>query len=152
MCISEENICAGRDGSPAALPLEAGQAYTSSHWPLYRSLFTGRAKFYWERYKLPVCHFRNGMAGSDTINPHGEVHDPERIDFLKGYLGNSGAAVLMASMCADIFSVGHGQFRVECRIQSAIGMVYVDYSTQKRVVKDSGHWYKEVIASNGEFV
>ena len=32
------------------------------------------------------------------------------------------------------------------------GMVYVDYPTQKRIVKDSGHWYKEVIASNGEFV
>ena len=32
------------------------------------------------------------------------------------------------------------------------GMVYVDYPSQKRIVKDSGRWYKEVIDSNGEFV
>ena len=29
------------------------------------------------------------------------------------------------------------------------GIVYVDYPTQKRVLKDSAYWYKEVIASNG---
>jgi beta-glucosidase len=29
------------------------------------------------------------------------------------------------------------------------GMVYVDYATQRRVPKDSFHWYKQVIASRG---
>jgi len=29
------------------------------------------------------------------------------------------------------------------------GLVYVDYPTQKRTLKDSAYWYKEVIASNG---
>ncbi|MCS7264014.1 MAG: family 1 glycosylhydrolase, partial [Armatimonadetes bacterium] len=29
------------------------------------------------------------------------------------------------------------------------GVVYVDYETQKRIVKDSGYWYKQVIAENG---
>ena len=30
------------------------------------------------------------------------------------------------------------------------GLIYVDYRTQERIIKDSGYWYKEVIASNGE--
>lgn len=30
------------------------------------------------------------------------------------------------------------------------GLVYVDYNTQERIIKDSGHWYKEVIQKNGE--
>ena len=29
------------------------------------------------------------------------------------------------------------------------GLVYVNYETQKRTIKDSGKWYRDVIASNG---
>ena len=29
------------------------------------------------------------------------------------------------------------------------GLVYVDYSTQKRIIKDSGKWYSNVIKNNG---
>ena len=30
------------------------------------------------------------------------------------------------------------------------GLIYVDYATGERTVKDSGYWYKEIIESNGE--
>ncbi|MBR6638013.1 MAG: family 1 glycosylhydrolase, partial [Lachnospiraceae bacterium] len=30
------------------------------------------------------------------------------------------------------------------------GLIYVDYPTQKRIIKDSGYWYRSVIESNGE--
>ena len=29
-------------------------------------------------------------------------------------------------------------------------MVYVDFETRERVIKDSGFWYRDVILSNGE--
>jgi len=29
------------------------------------------------------------------------------------------------------------------------GLVYIDYSTQRRILKDSAHWYRKVIESNG---
>jgi beta-glucosidase len=29
------------------------------------------------------------------------------------------------------------------------GLVYVDYRDQRRIIKDSGHWYADVIARNG---
>jgi len=29
------------------------------------------------------------------------------------------------------------------------GLIFVDYPTQKRIIKDSGYWYKTVIDSNG---
>jgi len=29
------------------------------------------------------------------------------------------------------------------------GLIYVDYGTQKRTLKDSAYWYRDVIASNG---
>ncbi len=30
------------------------------------------------------------------------------------------------------------------------GMVYVDYPTGKRILKDSAYWYSQVIATNGK--
>ena len=29
------------------------------------------------------------------------------------------------------------------------GLTYIDYETGERTIKDSGYWYKELIASNG---
>jgi beta-glucosidase len=26
------------------------------------------------------------------------------------------------------------------------GLVYIDYPTQRRIVKDSGHWYRDLLA------
>ena len=30
------------------------------------------------------------------------------------------------------------------------GLVFVNYATQERIIKDSGYWYKGVMESNGE--
>ena len=32
------------------------------------------------------------------------------------------------------------------------GIIHIDYKTQKRTIKDSGYFYKEVIMSNGEII
>ncbi|HBL99788.1 MAG TPA: hypothetical protein DD393_04020 [Ruminococcaceae bacterium] len=32
------------------------------------------------------------------------------------------------------------------------GIIHLDYKTQKRTIKDSGYFYKEVIKSNGEII
>ena len=31
-----------------------------------------------------------------------------------------------------------------------MGLIHVDYRDQKRTIKDSGYWYRDVILSNGE--
>ncbi len=146
-------FCAGRDGSPTVVPFEAGQAYTSCHWPVVPASLYWAAKFYWERYKLPVVISENGMAGSDALSDDGRVHDSERIDFLTGYLRE-----LRRSLADGIDVRGYflwsvmDNFEWSAGYSQRFGMVYVDYPTQKRIVKDSGRWYKEVIASNGEFI
>ena len=30
------------------------------------------------------------------------------------------------------------------------GVIYVDYETQNRIIKDSGYWFKGIIEQNGE--
>ena len=41
----------------------------------------------------------------------------------------------------DNFEWGHG-------FSKRFGLTYTDYTTQKRIVKDSGEWYAEIIQKN----
>jgi beta-glucosidase len=42
----------------------------------------------------------------------------------------------------DNFEWSHGYSK-------RFGLVYVFYPTQQRIVKESGHWYRQVIERNG---
>ena len=43
-------------------------------------------------------------------------------------------------------------FEWEKGYSERFGLIYVDYLTQKRIMKDSGRWYREVIQTNGEIL
>lgn len=84
------------------------------------------------------------------VSADGNVHDPNRIDFLTGYLGE------LKRAADEIDLRGYFQWSLMDNFEWAkgyserFGLVYVDYQTQKRIMKDSAYWYKNVIQSNGE--
>lgn len=91
----------------------------------------------------------NGLSCHDTVSLDGKVHDPNRIDFLARYLRELKRA-------ADEIDVrGYFQWSLMDNFEWAkgyserFGLVYVDYQTQKRILKDSAHWYHDVIQNNG---
>jgi beta-glucosidase len=111
------------------------------------------ARFQTERYKLPVVFTENGYCNTDFVQLDGEVHDPQRIDFVRRYLRgiqralNEGIAVdgYFYWSIMDNFEWAEGY-------KDRFGLVHVDYQTQKRTPKDSAAWYREVIRSNGATV
>lgn len=109
------------------------------------------SKFLYERYGKPILITENGYAGLDWVSLDGKVHDPGRIDFLHRYLlelrraAEEGIPVI-GYQCWSLmdnfeWSIGYDQ---------RFGLIHIDYQTQKRTLKDSAYWYKEVIAANGE--
>lgn len=92
----------------------------------------------------------NGAAFRDMVSSSGEVDDPNRREYLMRYLTQVHRAIgdgvnlhgyyLWSLM--DNFEWGHGYTK-------RFGIIYVDYKTRKRIIKKSGHWYKQVIADNG---
>ena len=91
------------------------------------------------------------MANYDFIMRDGKVHDPQRIDFIYRYLEN-----LKHAIEEGIPVLGYqywsilDNFEWNSGYDKRFGLVYVDYSDQKRVIKDSGYEYAKIIASNGE--
>lgn len=105
---------------------------------------------YWERYHIPVMVTENGMAAHDTVSPDGKVHDPERVNFLHQFLPGVKRAVE-----EGIPVLGYQHWSVMDNFEwcegygPRFGLIYVDYQTQKRTLKDSAYEYAKIIQTNG---
>lgn len=128
-----------------------GRAQTGMDWVVSPEVMYWSPRFLYERYGLPIMITENGMAGMDWVHLDGKVHDSHRIDFTHRYLLEYKRAAedgiplkgYMHWSVMDNFEWAYG-------FNKRFGLIYVDYQTQKRTIKDSGYWYKEVIETNGE--
>ena len=84
------------------------------------------------------------------VTPDGMVHDAERIDFLARYLEQLGLGIADGTPVKGYF---HWSLTDNCEwshgYKERFGLIYIDYSTQRRTPKDSAFWYRDVIRLNG---
>lgn len=108
------------------------------------------ARFQTERYRLPLVFSENGYCNTDFVHLDGQVHDPQRIDFMTRYLRAVGRAVSEGIPVEGYFYWSIlDNFEWAEGYKDRFGLVHVDYRTQRRTPKDSAYWYREVIRSNG---
>ncbi|WP_073083544.1 GH1 family beta-glucosidase [Chitinophaga jiangningensis] len=91
-----------------------------------------------------------GASFPDVLQNDGCVHDTERISYFQEYIG----AVLKARQegipvdgyfawtLTDNFEWAEGY-------RARFGLVYVNFETQQRIIKDSGYWFKEMLTREG---
>ena len=137
-------------GAPGKVPFAPDHERTSFNWPVVPESLYWASRFYAERYRLPVIISENGMACTDAVSTDGFVHDAQRIDFLRRYLSQLKRAISEGIDVSGYFVWSLlDNFEWAEGYSQRFGIVHVDYPTQQRTIKDSGLWYKEVIASNG---
>ncbi|MEO1288051.1 MAG: GH1 family beta-glucosidase [Chloroflexota bacterium] len=120
-------------------------------WPLTPEALYWGSKFFYERYKKPIVVTENGISSMDWLTLNGDVPDYQRIDYMKRYLMSlrdvidDGVDVrgYMHWSIMDNFEWAEGY-------KQRFGLIHVDYATQKRTLKQSAYWYRDLIASNGE--
>lgn len=128
-----------------------GSPETHIGWVMSPEVMYWSAKFLYERYGKPIFITENGMSEHDWVCLDGKVHDSYRIDYTHRYLkeymraGDEGIPLMgyLHWSLMDNYEWAQGYTH-------RFGLVYVDYRTQERIIKDSGYWYREVIAANGE--
>ena len=141
----------GADGKPEFVPRPVGWPRTAIGWSIMPEALYWGPKFLYERYKTPFIISENGMSCHDFVSLDGKVHDPNRQDYMHRYLRELRRAAAdgvdvrgyFAWSLMDNFEWAYGY-------SERFGLVYVDYETQKRTIKDSARWYAGVIAANGE--
>ncbi|QDY82510.1 glycoside hydrolase family 1 protein [Paenibacillus polymyxa] len=116
---------------------------------------------FYDRFQKPLFIVENGLGAVDELitNDKGEktVEDDYRINYLNDHLVQVGEAIedgvevmgYTSWGCIDLVSASTAQ------LKKRYGYIYVDRhddgsGTLERYRKKSFHWYKEVIATNGE--
>ena len=90
----------------------------------------------------------NGAAFNDIVE-NGMVHDENRIDYLREHFKMAHKAMSDGVRLKGYFVWSLlDNFEWAYGYSKRFGIVYVDYNTQKRIIKDSGHWYKNVILNS----
>jgi beta-glucosidase len=141
---------AGENGAPERLPHPPATPLSAFKWPVVPESLRWGPRFLHERYKLPVIVTENGVSLSDWVALDGKVHDPQRIDFLRRYLGELRRAIADG---ADVQGYFHwsimDNFEWAEGYKQRFGLVHVDYETQRRTPKDSAFWFRNLVASGG---
>ena len=91
----------------------------------------------------------NGCSFNDVISNDGKVHDTDRIDYLKNYFIYTHQAISEGINLGGYFIwsfMDNFEWSYGCSMR--FGIVYTDFKTQKRILKDSAIWYKSVIKEN----
>jgi beta-glucosidase len=140
----------GTSGKPQDVPMPVGAKLTAFDWYVTPEAMYWGPKFLHERYGKPIVITENGISCRDWVSTDGKVHDPQRIDFVRRHLEEASRAIadgvpLEAYFhwsIIDNFEWGHGY-------KHRFGLIYCDYETQTRTLKDSARWYAEVIRTNG---
>lgn len=129
---------------------------TEFGWEIDPMGFRATMREMYSRYRLPMLVTENGLGAYDTLTEDGKVHDQYRINYLRAHIEqiqlaiSDGVEMLGYNpwSAIDLISTHEG-------IKKRYGFIYVDrdefdLKTLKRYRKDSFHWYKKVIATNGQ--
>ena len=146
-----EKVRQGANGQIENVPLEVGHPLNALKWPLTPEVLHWGPVFLYDRYKLPIMITENGSSENDWVALDGKVHDPGRIDYTQRYLRELSKAIQAGVPVTgyfhwsvmDNFEWGEGY-------KERLGLIFIDYPTQKRILKESAYWYQRVIETNGE--
>ncbi|MCH7811906.1 MAG: beta-glucosidase, partial [Chloroflexi bacterium] len=123
---------------------------TEFGWEVYPEAIHDVVMRIWRDYQLPIYITENGCSYGDAPNEQGVVDDQRRISFYQRYIAQVARAIDEGADVRGYYAWSlMDNFEWAMGYSQRFGLVYVDYETQQRTIKNSGHWYKDVIANNG---
>jgi beta-glucosidase len=141
----------GEDGKPEAVPFPPGYPRSGVEWqPITPDAHYYCPRFFHERYGIPLYITESGLSTRDQVALDGKVHDPQRIDYTQRCLIELHRAMRDGANVKGYYAWSLlDNFEWHEGYKQRFGLVYVDYQSQRRIPKDSFHYYARVIATRG---
>ncbi len=123
---------------------------TAMDWEVYPAGLTETLVRLHTHYQFPALYVtENGAAYDDEVSADGRVHDERRVSYYRRHVQAAAQAMALGVplrgyyvwSLMDNFEWAHG-------LSKRFGLVYVDFETQERILKDSAIWYRDFIAAN----
>ncbi|MCS7254759.1 MAG: GH1 family beta-glucosidase [Armatimonadota bacterium] len=128
-----------------------GAEYTEMGWEVYPDgLYEMLVRLDGE-YRVPKIYItENGAAYADEVLPDERVHDERRVNYLRQHILAAHRAITEGVNLAGYFVWSlMDNFEWAYGYTKRFGIIFVDFETQRRIIKESGHWYSQVIRNNG---
>ena len=128
--------------------IEPPEPRTDIGWEIYPQAFTDLLVSLNEKYSLPPIYITENGASIDDVIVAGKVEDVRRFNYYQQHLNAVNDAIekgvvvhgYFAWSLMDNFEWAEGYLK-------RFGIVYVDYDTQIRTIKQSGYAYKALISN-----
>jgi beta-glucosidase len=127
--------------------LFAGEEKTEMGWEVYpQGLYELLCRLHFE-YNFPAYYItENGAAAYDQQAADCQVHDLERISYLERHITQAAITIHAGVPLRGYFIWSlMDNFEWAEGYSKRFGLVYIDYATQKRTLKDSAYWYRDWI-------
>jgi beta-glucosidase len=124
-----------------------GSMETAMGWEMYPSGLEQLLVSVAEVYRPPrIIVTESGSAWRDELTPAGAVEDTERTAYLEQHI-DACAAAAARGVPVDGYYVWSllDNFEWSYGYDKRFGLVHVDYDTQRRTIKASGHRYTDII-------
>jgi len=127
-----------------------GQPQTAMGWEIYPDHLYDSLMRITRDYQAPEIYITENGAAFDDAVVAGAVDDPQRVDYLRTHLCAARRAIqdgarLRGYFCWSLLDNFEWSFGYSKRL----GLVYVEFATQRRIVKASGRFFAEVARRNG---
>jgi beta-galactosidase len=119
-------------------------------WPVTEQGFFNMLVRMKEEYGINNIYItENGTSFPDVVSLEGKVEDSGREDYLKRHIKVMHEAIEKGVNVKGYFQWSlYDNFEWGFGYSSRFGIVFVDFNTQERIIKESGHWYSQVIKDN----
>ncbi|HEY5586528.1 MAG TPA: GH1 family beta-glucosidase [Ruminiclostridium sp.] len=126
-------------------------AITDFDWPIYpEGLYDVLIEINKLSPGLKLFVAENGATFKDVIDRNGNIEDVQRLDYLHRHFAQAHRAIEAGVNLAGYYVWSlMDNFEWAQGFSKRFGIVYTDFKTQQRIIKKSGHWFKEVINNNG---
>jgi len=135
--------------SPVAQP---DAEYTEMGWEVFPRGLKETLLWIKRRYgDIPLYVTENGAAFKDPpVTAQGRVYDARRVEYYRTHLNACREAIGSGVNLKGYFAWSlFDNFEWSYGYSKRFGLIHVDFDTQKRIFKDSAHYFTEAIRSNG---
>jgi beta-glucosidase len=123
----------------------------SQMWEIYPQGLFELLSQVWDEYRpAQIFITENGIPVADGLDLDGRVRDHRRVRYLHQHLVQVHRAIEAGIPVRGYFVWSlMDNFEWAYGYTMRFGLVYVDFATQIRILKDSGRWYSQVTRRNG---
>ena len=142
-------VTIGEHASFEAIERIPGASYTEMGWEIFPDgLANILTRIHREYAPKAMVVTESGAAFNDQWDGNSNIHDQQRIDFLREHIQTI-AHVIRQGVPIKGYVVWSflDNFEWSEGYRKRFGLVYVDYPTQRRIIKDSGRWYASLVAT-----